>query len=101
MKKTLTFLSLALGLASAAPTFAQDRHFVYEAPPAHTEAFVRPTSGHDHAVREEQLRYELARQRRDRLEWRARVRARLHAQALEREARRERSFASGRPYRSY
>lgn len=100
MKKTLTFLSMALGLAVAAPTLAQDRH-AYEAPRAHTEVVVRHDYGPGRYVRIDEHR-ERAELRRESLERRARVAAAIHARALEQQAWRERHFAAtGRIYGAY
>lgn len=100
-KKMLTFLTVALGLAVAAPTFAQDR-YAYEAPPVHTEVVVRRDYGPGPYSRidERRERFELHR------EWgaerRARIAAAMHARALEQRAWRERHFAAtGRIYGAY
>jgi hypothetical protein len=101
MKTTLTFLSLALGLAVAAPTFAQDRRS-YEAPPVHTEVVVRRDYGPGQYSRLDERRHERAELRREWAERRARIAARMHARMLENQARRERHYAaSGRMYGGY
>jgi hypothetical protein len=101
MKMTLTFLSLALGLAVAAPTFAQDRH-VYQAPPVHTEVVVRRDYGPGHYTRIDERRRVRAEVRREWAERRARIAAAMHARALEHQAQRERHFAAtGRLHGSY
>lgn len=100
IKKTLMFLSVALGLGVAAPTFAQDRH-AYEAPPVHTEVVVRRDFGPGPYSRIDERR-EHAELRREWVERRARIAAAMHARALEQQAWRERRFAAtGRAYGAY
>ena len=100
MKKTLTFLSMAIGLAVAAPTLAQDRP-VYEAPRVHTEVLVRRDYGPSQYSRVDERR-ERAELHREWAERRERIAAAMHARALEQQAWRERHFAAtGRTYGAY